>query len=129
MPGGIEALLDAWEPGTFVYSSYVETCGDKQLLVSPRNPWEAIAGGVAIHTDDIKRAGGYVNDDVGIFVEYDLYARLIEAGVRPVRLDIPTYIYHRRDDSTTGNRDAVEESLRRIGLKWGSHIAESIRSY
>jgi len=129
LPGGVQALVEAWEPGTFVYSAYVETCGDNQLLVTPRNPWEAIAGGVAIHTDDIRRAGGYASDDVGIFTEYDLYARLIKIGIKPVRLTTPTYVYHRRSESTTGNQEAVDESLQRIGLKWDSHIAESIRNY
>lgn len=131
-PNTIEVLKEgckyAYRP--IVYGNYVEIIDGKETLVKPSNLYEALACAVAMPVQSLFLAGGLVSDDdVGIFVEYDLYARLLALDCIPIKLDTILYKYHRRNSSTTGNKDRVINSLEKLRQKWGNEIVSKIREY
>lgn len=111
MPDGLQALVDAWQPGTLVYGGWIE--GDEYK--SPAPPEMLNRKNVAhatwlFHKDDWRRVGGY-DPDMNIGGEdWQFMIALVEAGVKPIRIDAPIYKRAIREGSRT------EVARRRIGM-------------
>jgi len=113
----------------FSTGSYVERKGISSKVIVPKTIYESLACGVLMYIPDIVKAGGLVNNEVGIFIEYDLYARLINSNVYPILLDKPVYYYNRQPNSVTSNKASIKESLKRLECHWGSQVVSLIRDY
>jgi len=102
----------------------------KIRTIVPKNLMECVACGVLLNKNSIDKAGGYVCDDVGMFIEYDLYMRMMESGSRVLFGSGPiVYRYYRRCDSITGCLHKVMLSLDKFRAKWGDDATNAIRSY
>jgi glycosyltransferase involved in cell wall biosynthesis len=102
LPDGLQALVDAWQPGTLVYGGWIE--GDEYK--SPAPPEMLNRKNVAhatwlFHKDDWRRVGGY-DPDFNIGGEdWAFMVALVAAGVRAVRIDTPIYRKAVREGSRT----------------------------
>lgn len=140
MPNAVADLKKAagwtWQ-NNVVFGDYFEVTKEHiAKFVKPQNLYESLACGVMMPLHLIKRVGGLAQDDVGIFVEYDLYARLQtyrnlkqELGTNVIKIDSAIYRYHRRPSSVTGNQENIKDSLHKLEQKWGHEIVSKIRSY
>lgn len=133
LPNAIKNLKDEYKRGSFVAGPYLERNPSGEVKTDGcRNPvtiYECLACGVLMRIQDIKRVGGFARLDVGMFIEYDLYARLIEAHVYPRIADEPIYLYNRHEDSVTAKKDLVKDSIKKLSLIWGPHMTSQIRGY
>lgn len=130
LPRAVETLWNAYKPGTFVSGPYVERTGSNQILRQPQSIYECLACSVLMKADDIRRAGGYAKDNVGIFVEYDLFARLESVGVCPIIVDSEAlYVYNRHEGSLTAHNEWVSQSMEKLREIWGSEVSDKIRTY
>lgn len=115
LPGAIDALTAAYEPGTFVYGNWIERI-DTVAVRSNLTPGEitvhkfepedievksappemlnrkSVAGCTFLFAkSDWERVGGYDKDfEIG-GEDYAFMVALVNAGVRPVRIDVPIY--------------------------------------
>jgi glycosyltransferase involved in cell wall biosynthesis len=102
LPDGVETLLKAHKDNTFVYGGWYE--GD--TYISPPPPEMLTRKNVAhatwlFHRDDWQRVGGY-DPDFNIGGEdYAFMVALVNAGVQPIRIDVPIYRKHIREGSRT----------------------------
>lgn len=131
LPHTIKALRAMWRPGTVVYGPYYEVSpgGCTIKTVKPGTIYDALACGVMMGVEDILKVGGLARDDVGLFIEYDLYARLEQQGIKFVQTDTPVYSYHRHQGSITSSNDRVQNALNKLEQYWGSELVSKIRSY
>lgn len=126
----LKSLAKKYKPETFVYGSYTEIPVEgPPKFIRPINIWQCLAGGVLVNVSDIKKCGGYALNDVGIFVEYDLYARLIHSGIKPKQINRSVYNYYRQPKSITSNNEAIINSLLMFEKKWGLRTVNQIRNY
>lgn len=128
-PDAIKNLKKAWKPDSFVAGSYIEVQKNKSKTIFPKTIYGYLAGGVLMRIKDIVDVGGLAENDVGIFIEYDLYARLIEGGYYPIYTKYPTYIYYRHSGSITTNKLVVKDSLESLRVFWGNKLVSQIRRY
>jgi glycosyltransferase involved in cell wall biosynthesis len=131
LPGALAALKSRYQPKTIVYGPFIERSVEGvEKTVYPQNIWECMAGGTLMNIDDIQACGGYIAPDVGVLIEYDLYARLItQGGLTTISTDKPLLVYQRRRGSITMNQKRMAESMELLKAKWGNNIASKIRSY
>lgn len=125
----ISNLKQAYKPGTFVASNYVERSNGVDMHRAPKSIYECLACGVLMRIQDIKKAGGLARQNIGMFIEYDLYARLIALGVQPTIINKQTYLYNRHGNNMTNNKEAVTESLNQFEKIWGPDLTSKIRRY
>lgn len=123
----IESLMSKYDESTIVYGSYVEIYQDKCKIVYPSDIYQCLACGVLLNAEAIKQVGGFATNDVGIFVEYDLYARLIQANISVIGINDIVYYYNRKYSVSTRNINNVNKSIKLLDNKW--NIANRIRSY
>lgn len=128
LPDGVKHLVEAWQPGTFVYGNWLEgpylgpdDAYDPGKLVNAPPPEMLHHKHVAhatwlFHKDDWARVGGY-DPDFNIGGEdWAFMCALVEAGVRPIRINAP--IYRRtvragsRTDQARGRIDFIKQLLR-----------------
>ena len=128
-PNAIEDLKNAHRLGFFVTGHYNETVEDITTTVKPKTIYDSLACGVLMYIPDIVKAGGLAREDVGLFIEYDLYARLINSSVFPWLIQNPVYTYHRQPNSLTRDTKAIEKSLALLQAYWGKEVVSQIRSY
>lgn len=129
-PNAIEKLEKEYSQGRFVTGLYSEHYPDGTInITKPKSIGDFLACGVLINIDDIKRAGGFSHPEIGIFIEYDLYARLLSNDITPKIIDDHVYIYHRYNSSLTANKDLVDKSLLLLEEKWGKGFSSEIRDY
>ena len=108
---------------------YTEVENGRAKVVYPQNIYECIGCATMAHTYNIDKCGGYVSDyDVGVFIEYDLYSRLLHDGTEPSFIDHNTYFYHRQPNSITRNDSAVNDSFSKLRNIWGDEVSK-IRGY
>lgn len=100
IPEGVAALVDAYQPNSFVYGAHIE-----DGIVFPPAPAKALAlrdlTGVTFlfSRADFIRCGGY-NPDFNIGCEgWALQAALVAKGVLPIPVNEPVYVYHRHEGS------------------------------
>lgn len=133
MPDAISILKKAYEEGTFVSGSYREFSPDlhdsRGAIMKPGSIFDFLACGVLMHIKDIVKAGGFAREDVGVFIEYDLYLRLISYNVRPVIIDNIVYEYYRHSGSITDKKDLIEDSLEKLSNVWDAKTIGKIRAY
>ena len=128
-PDAIKNLKKAWKPDSFVAGSYIEVQENESKTIFPKTIYGYLAGGVLLRIKDIVDVGGLAEDYVGIFIEYDLYARLIDGGYHPIYTKYPAYIYYRHPGSITTNKLVVEDSLESLRVLWGDALVSQIRRY
>lgn len=93
-PDSLQRYYDAWQPGTFVYGRYVEIDEDENVIREMDAPPPGMLhqknltySTFLFHRDDWRRVGGYDVDFEPLEEDYALQCALVNAGVRPVRLD------------------------------------------
>jgi len=133
LPGAVENLKAEYKPGTFVAGPYIECQPSGEVKTdgycNPVSIYECLACGVLMRVQDIKKAGGFARFDIGMFVEYDLYTRLLETGVHTRIIDEPVYLYNRHQDSMTTKKDLIKDSIKKLTAIWGPQIVARIRKY
>ena len=128
-PQTLKILVRHYEPDTLITGYYTEILSDKNRTIAPLSIFEALACGVLMPIDHIRKAGGLAQDDAGIFVEYDLFARMIKKGTKVKIIPRIIYKYYRDHISITSNKTNVEDSIELIRKKHGNKIAMAIRKY
>lgn len=128
LPHSISDLKKAYCPGHLVVGSYWEKT-DHYNRVTPKSIYEALACGVLMYVPDIAKAGGLVDANVGIFIEYDLYFRMMATGIEPIIINEVVYTYYRQPGSLTRDSNAVNSSLQALRDRWGDDMVSRIRKY
>lgn len=107
LPGGLQALLDAWTPGTWVYGAYED---DHGAIIQPPPPGMLPKKNVTQATmlftkSDWLRVGGY-NPAFNVGAEDYAFTRaLVRAGIRGTQIEQPVYHY---TDNPTGRAVACQ---------------------
>lgn len=127
-PNSIRDLKAAYQPGHLVTGGYWEEA-HVTARITPQHIGEFLACGVLMYIPDIVKVGGLAKADVGIFIEYDLYYRLIAIGVKPLVIDEVVYAYYRQPNSLTRDSEAVQGSLQALKDHWGDELVSKIRRY
>lgn len=91
----IAPLVEAWQPGTFVYGDYLEHNGSEvnRIKAAPPGslPRKNITGITFLfHVADWKLAGGY-DPDFAYAEDYGMQCALTNAGVKPKQIDAIVY--------------------------------------
>lgn len=92
LPGGLEALRDAYEPGTFIYSDYQI---NGSIITAPPpgmiNRKNISHATICYSHEDWYKVGGY-DPDFNIGCEdWALTCAFVEAGLRPKHIPVATY--------------------------------------
>lgn len=90
--GSLQALYEAWQPGTWVYGGWME---DKARIEAPPvgmlNRKPLCHATFLFHRNDWMRVGGFdFNFSLGI-EDWAFQVALTTAGVQPIRIDYPVY--------------------------------------
>lgn len=107
LPGGLQALLDAWTPGTWVYGAYED---DRGAIIQPPPPGMLPRKNITQATilfakNDWLQVGGY-NPVFNVGAEdYALTRALVRAGIRGTQIQQPVYHY---TDNPTGRAVAAK---------------------
>jgi len=105
------SVLEKNPPIDFAYSDYYEIKEGKKELVSPKNIFETIAGGIVFNREKFKAEGFYRK---GIFWgEYDLLLRTLDKW-KSYYCKKPLFTYHRRKESISGNALNVEKGIEEL---------------
>ncbi len=110
----IRPLIEAWQPGTWVYGDYLQQEGLEETLI-PGSPSGMLSRkeltGItfAFHKEDWLKVGGY-DSDFAYCEDFAFQCALTHAGVQPIY--VPTTVY-RRHLKANGN-----ERTSRAGLYW-----------
>lgn len=99
LPDGLQALYDAWQPGTLVYGDWLVVTEEGESLVAAPPPEMLNRKSVAhaswlFHRDDWSRVGGYDPDFNLGCEDWAFMVALVRAGVKPVRVKVPIYRKH-----------------------------------
>lgn len=94
----------------FVYPDYYEESAGKRKLVSPKNIFETIAGGIMFRRKRLIETD-YYNERL-FFPEYGLLLKNL--NWKSFHLKKPLYIYNRRTESLTGDHKKVEQGFKQL---------------
>jgi len=114
------------ENANFVYCDYYEKLegGDIKKISLKNNIFNALAGGILIEKRILDEIG-YYNEDL-ILPEYDVLIKLTEK-YKGVHIPKPMFLYKRRKESMTGNKDLVKKAIQQLEEKY--RIKLPIRNY
>jgi len=121
----IRPLVQAWQPGTWVYGDYVQREGLEETLI-PGSPAGMLSRkeltGISFmfHKDDWLKVGGY-DPDFAYCEDYAFQCALTHAGIQPVYVPTPVY---RRHLKANGN-----ERTSRAGEYWNFYHLMARRKY
>ena len=121
------SILDKDPNIDFVYPDYYEEFGGKQKLISPKNIFETIAGGVMFRRERLIETGYY--DEELFFPEYALFLK--NPNWEGSHLKTPLYVYYRRNESLTGDHKRVDRGKRQLKDLFPGHVNKinKIRPY
>lgn len=118
MPHTLEIMDSKIGKHTFIYGDYYEkTENDVNYFKVGKNLFNTIGGGILFKKDDVVNAGLY--DEKLIFPEYDLIKKLMKNDAKILYLEEPLYVYVRRRDSTTSNKEIVKKGIKQLEEKYG----------
>ncbi len=109
----------------FAYCDYYEESNGKRKVVSTKNLFNCIAGGVLIKKNLIVKLGAY-REDLN-FPEYDLYIKLQK--YKGVHIPRPLFTYYRHSASITAKKEYVEIGMKQLQLLHPSFDISKIRKY
>jgi glycosyltransferase involved in cell wall biosynthesis len=120
LPGAINVLKAAWQPGTWVYGGWIEVEADGTETVISAPPPQMLNrktlchATMLFHRDDWAKVGGY-DPDFNIGGEdWAFQVALTAAGVRPVRVDQPIYRRHIGVNARTGQARQYGDVILRL---------------
>jgi len=130
LPSLVERLLDVLSTRptvNFAYSDYYERRpdGERLLVDTGEDVLNTVKVGVMHRTDRLEAFDLY--DPEMHFAEYDLLLRYLDAGLEGHHVPEPLFVYHRREDSLTGNATWLDAGERELREKHGEDV--SIRDY
>jgi glycosyltransferase involved in cell wall biosynthesis len=118
MPQTLERMSSKIGNNIFIYGDYYEKIGrDINYFKVGKNLFNTIGGGILFRKKDVINAGLY--DENLIFPEYDLIKKLIKNNVKISYIEEPLYVYVRRKDSTTSNKEIVKKGIKQLEEKYG----------
>ncbi|MBU4348539.1 glycosyltransferase family 2 protein [Patescibacteria group bacterium] len=112
-PGILKELVSVLDKDSnidFVYSDYYEESNGQRKIVSPKNVFETIAGGVMFRREKLIKSGCY-NEQL-FFPEYALFLK--NPNWQGFHIKTPFYIYYRRSASLTGDYKRVEQGIQQL---------------
>jgi glycosyltransferase involved in cell wall biosynthesis len=123
------AALESHTESSFAFGNYLERSGNIEVTVRPAHAFHSTAVGTLYRTNLLKTEGFY-SEGVS-FPEYDLLLRNWGKWKGLCIQGPPLFIYNRRQDSATANRDFVKRGLDQLRELYPSSLAlvNSIRSY
>jgi spore coat polysaccharide biosynthesis protein SpsF (cytidylyltransferase family) len=103
----------------FVYSDYHETPveGEREYVDTGESLFATITIGIMFRKEALLAVGLY--DEGLAFPEYDLLAKLLQAGAEGYHIADPLFTYDRQDDSLTADRRRVERGRRELRERYG----------
>lgn len=118
LPGGISALVKAWQPKTFVYSNYCVLTPDGDLvqraappdgMLNRKNISQAT---ICFSVADSKRVGGYDPAfEIGA-EDWALSCAFAEAGIRPIKIEDFVYCWGRQETDNGRAADCRDHAER-----------------
>lgn len=98
IPEGVAALVKAWQPNTFTYGAHIENGQSYPPAGKNAIGMRDLTGVTFLFSrEDFIKAGGY-NPDFNLGCEgWALQIALTKAGITPVAIPEPVYVYHRSD--------------------------------
>ncbi len=120
LPDAINALKAAYEPGTWVYSGWIEVEADGTETVISAPPPQMLNrktlchATMLFHRDDWAKVGGYDPDFNLGGEDWAFQVALTAAGVRPVRVDQPIYRRHIGVNARTGQARQYGDVILRL---------------
>jgi|GEM_PF-1818387 len=125
----LEKLLKAIETSNknFAYCDYYErdiNSGEMTVVSLKESIFRSVAGGFLIRTRILINLGGY--DESLIFPEYDLLIRMLKCN-EGVHVPEPLFIYNRRPDSITSDKETVLKGMKQLEERYGN--INDIREY
>ncbi|OGG79561.1 hypothetical protein A3A39_02355 [Candidatus Kaiserbacteria bacterium RIFCSPLOWO2_01_FULL_54_13] len=130
LPDLLAQMTQHFDDGSLdaAYPDYFEEYRGTKKLVSPAHILQVIAGGMVWRRGSLLRAGGFPEGT--IFPEYDL---LLSTWGKWKLFHVPSalMIYHRREESLTGNNSLIQKSIGKLKQKYPNLTGEieKIRSY
>ena len=124
MTSALEANPDA----AYAYSDYLEEINGRTTPIEVKELFDTIADNTLYRREELKREGYYRAD--ALFAEYDLLLRTM-GHWRGVRVASPLVVYHRRQESVTGDSRWRDRALADLRAHHPDYLAEisRIRSY
>lgn len=105
----LSQILDYEPKISFAYSDYFEVSDMREkLLISPKNIFEIVAGGVLFRKSDLEKEE-FLREDL-VFPEYDLLLRTLGIWKSHYHAK-PLFFYTRRRGSVTANKSAVDKGI------------------
>ena len=118
MPHALERMSLKIGKNTFIYGDYYEKIrSNVNYFKVGKNPFNTIGGGILFKKEEVINAGLY--DENLIFPEYDLIKKLIKNNAKISYIAEPLYVYVRRRDSTTSNKEIVKKGIKQLEEKYG----------
>lgn len=109
----------------FAYCDYYEESNGKRKVVSTKNFFHCIAGGVLIKKNLIAQLGAY-REDLN-FPEYDLFIKLQK--YKGVHIAKPLFTYKRHEGSITARKEYVETGMKQLKQLYPDFDITKIRKY
>ncbi|MBI2610908.1 glycosyltransferase family 2 protein [Candidatus Kaiserbacteria bacterium] len=108
----------------YAYADYFEEQGGMRVLVRPSDPFKAPIGGFLWRRERLLREGGFRGKT--IFPEYEV---LLQTWGRwkGVHLPEPLFVYHRRQESLTGDAKRVKNALDTLHAMYPKRAGEIAR--
>lgn len=106
----------------FVYPNYYEQFpdGNRETVETGADILKTVKVGMMHRTDTLRLFNLY-DPDV-IFAEYDLLLQYLDANLTGYHIPEPLFVYHRRRDSETGDRERVEAGVEELKEKYDQDI-------
>ncbi len=103
----------------FVYTDYYEMTldGEKRYVNTSEDIFQTVAAGILFSKSAIQAVGAY--DETLVFPEYDLLMKLQSNDRKNCHIAEPLFVYHRRDDSLTTDKERIRRGKRELRERYG----------